>query len=316
MPIAKLPSSPPAPAWDSALQEFLLVKQAEGRAPRTIKDYQKHVTAFFSEHAEAWPEYHALRQAVRSHFAGLAQKSPTTYNLRREYLKAFFAWCVSEGYLAGNPAQGVPKRKNEGQPRDVGQDAIQKLLRLPDRSTYTGIRDYALILLQLDTGIRPGEALSLSPSCVNLNMLEVCVPAQAAKTRTARTVVISPQTARAIKKLLSVRPPEWGEDVPLFASQDGRRMLETSWASRLKKYSRKLGITVTPYMLRHTAAIMSLRNGGSAFFVQKQLGHTTLAMTRRYVHMVEADLHREHASCSPVAAILPERTRAKRKVRK
>lgn len=64
-------------------------------------------------------------------------------------------------------------------------------------------------------------------------------------------------------------------------------MLETSWAHRLRKYSRRLVARVTPYTLRHTSAIMSLRNGGTAFFVQKQLGHKSLVMTKRYVHLAQ-----------------------------
>lgn len=140
------------------------------------------------------------------------------------------------------------------------------------------------------------------------------IPAINAKTRQARVVVISPQTATAIKKLLAVRPPEWDKSIPVFASQDGLPMNVSSWTHRMEWYSEKLGVKVTPYSLRHTSALLSLRNGASAFFVQKQLGHATLTMTKRYVHLVEADLHREHLTCSPVAKLFPERQRAPRKV--
>lgn len=312
MAVVKVSPRSLTPPWEEALEEFLLAKKAEGRARATLRDYSYRVGRFFKHHLQAWPDYHRLKAALREHFASLAGKSPATYNLSRAYLKAFFRWCVSEGYLAGNPLEGVPKRKDEGRPRSVDGETVKVLLSLPDKSTYAGIRDYALILLQLDAGIRPGEALQLTPSCFDLKGLEVMVPASVAKTRQARVVVISPQTAKAIKRLLAVRPCEWKEDVPVFTSQDGRTMLETSWAHRLRKYSQRLGVRVTPYTLRHTSAIMSLRNGGSAFFVQKQLGHKSLVMTRRYVHLVEADLHREHEVCSPVASILPERQRAKR----
>lgn len=319
MPVVKLRSrASRAPSWEVVLEEFLLHKKAEGRAWRTLEDYRDHLGAFFSEPQvrDAWPDYHKLKTEVRKHFASLTDKSATTYNLRREYLQAFFRWCVREGYLEANPAEGIPKRRNDGRPRDATEEEIKRLLDAVDRESYVGLRDYALILFQLDTGIRPGEALALTPDCVNLAMLEVRIPPTAAKTRSARTVVISPQTAKVLSKLLAARPREWGSDVPLFASQDGTKMLETSWANRLKKYARKAGISVTPYMLRHTSAIMSLRNGASAFFVQRQLGHASLVMTKRYVHLVEADLHREHAQCSPVANLLPQRQRAKRNLTK
>lgn len=297
--------------WNTALEEFLLWKQAEGKAPRTLRDYENHVTAFFKkEQAEAWMDYHRLRVAVRKHFAALNGKSATTYNLRREYLKAFCGWCVTEGYLPANPLDGIPKKKNEGRPRSIPGEVLRKLLSLPDKNTYTGIRDTALILLQVDSGIRPGEALRLTPPCFNLKILEVNVPAGVAKTREGRTMVISPQTAKAIQKLLAVRPSDWTGEVPVFASQDGRVMRETSWAHRLRAWSKRLETKVTPYSLRHTAAIESLRNGGNVFYVQRQLGHSSLVMTKRYLHLVEADLHREHSKASPVGNLFPSRSRA------
>ncbi|MEW6572567.1 MAG: tyrosine-type recombinase/integrase [Bacillota bacterium] len=307
--VLKLTVSVPS-TWETVLEEFLLWKQAEGKAPRTLKDYQNHITAFFRDNPEAWRDHNSLKLAARKHFASLTGKSATTYNLRREYLKAFFGWCLTEGYLPANPVEGLPKRKNEGRPRSIPEDVLRKFISLPDKSTYTGIRDTALILLQVDSGLRPGEALLLTPSCFNLKMLEVEVPSYAAKTREGRTVVISPQTAKAVQRLLSVRPPDWTEDVPVFASQDGTPLSINSWGHRMAQYSKRLRVKVTPYSLRHTAAIESLRNGGNVFYVQRQLGHASLVMTKRYVHLVEGDLHREHSKASPVGNLFPSRSRA------
>ncbi|MEW6172940.1 MAG: tyrosine-type recombinase/integrase [Bacillota bacterium] len=305
-------TTPVPSSWETALEEFLLQKQAEGKAPRTLKDYENHVTAFFKAESEAWKDYHALKRAVLRHFASLNGKSATTYNLRREYLKAFCGWVVREGYLPANPLDGIPKKKNEGRPRSIPEDVLRKLLDLPDKNTYAGIRDNALILLQVDSGIRPGEALRLTPFCFNLKMLEVNVPTEVAKTRESRTVVISPQTAKAIQKLLSARPPDWDDAVPVFASQDGVKMTVNSWGHRMAVYSARLGIRLTPYDLRHSFAIISLRYGASAFFVQKQLGHAHLTMTKRYVHLVEADLHGEHSKASPVGNLFPSRSRVRK----
>lgn len=64
------------------------------------------------------------------------------------------------------------RRKNDGRPRSVDAETVKALLGLPDRTTYADIRDFAMILLQLDTGIRPGEALQLLPCHVNLKTLK------------------------------------------------------------------------------------------------------------------------------------------------
>lgn len=301
-------------AWQDALDEFLLLKQSEGRAERTIRDYRYHVGRFFDAHADAWPHYPKLKKAVLEFFTSLQGMSATSFNLYRQYLKTFFAWCVEEGYLPKNPIDGIKKRKNDGKPRSVDMETIKKLLKSINTKTYAGLRDYCLILFQLDTGIRPGEALQLLPEHFNLKALEAVIPETVAKTRTARTVIFSPQTGKAIQKLLAVRPKDWTDDVPVFASENGTRMSVDTWGNRLSMYHPKIGCKVTPYMLRHTSAIMFLRGGGHVFALQRQLGHASLVMTKRYVHLADSDLHEQHAIASPVGQLMPQRTRI-RKVR-
>jgi integrase len=307
-------AAPLARDWRAVLQEFLLHKQAEGRAPRTIRDYRIRLSRFFEAHPEAFGDFEAFRRAVREHLAAFDGKAPATFNLPLEYLRAFCRWCVAEGYLPGDPTAGLSKRKDPGQARAVPEEVLAALLEACDRRTFTGLRDYALILFQLDTSVRPGEALRLVPADFNLQALEAFIPNPVAKTREGRTVVYSPVTAKAIRKLLAARPPEWDASVPVFCSQDGRPMLVNSWTHRLEAYGRKIGHRVTPYMLRHSSAIMYLRGGGDVFTLQRQLGHASLVMTRRYVHLASQDVHQAHAKASPVMRLVPQRQRARRRL--
>ncbi|MEW6769946.1 MAG: tyrosine-type recombinase/integrase [Bacillota bacterium] len=298
-------------AWWVLFEEFRLFKRAQGVSERTIRDYYYHIAAFFRQNPSALKSYEVLRKAVLIHFEGFREYSAAYHNLRREYLKAFFNWCVAEGYLEANPVDSIKKRKDEPRPRALDDETVVRLFELCDLKTYQGIRDYALILFQLDTGVRPSEALSLLPLDVNLRSLEARIPARTAKTRTERTVVFSPGTAKAIMRLINVRPRQWDERVPLFAGQDGTRMFTSSWAHRLQFYSRQLGVKITPYQLRHTAAIMMLRGGARAFFVQRQLGHASLSMTQRYVYLLNDDMKEEHARVSPVENFFTDRVRVR-----
>ncbi|NMB17787.1 MAG: tyrosine-type recombinase/integrase, partial [Firmicutes bacterium] len=201
--------------WQSYFDEFLFELKAAGRAKRTMKDYRYHINRFFTTEGDCWPD--GLRLAVRSHFADLIDSvSPATYNLRRQYLKAFFNWCVKEEILPKNPADSIPKQKDEPKIRNIDEKVIKALLNAPDQSTIAGLRDYALILLQLDTGIRPNEALSLLPEHLNLPAGQITIPMEIAKTRYSRTLAISDTTNKAIRRLLEARHPAWNEQSPVF----------------------------------------------------------------------------------------------------
>lgn len=298
--------------WETAFEEFLFFKKAEGVSSRTLEDYRYRVERFFSNYPDAFSDYRKLRLSVTKHFASLSDKAPATYNLPLAYLRCFFSWCVREGILPANPTEGFKKKKDLGKARDVGTETLKKLLDLPLRDTYTGLRDHALILLQIDTGIRPGEALQLLPEHINLRSMEVNIPSGAAKTRVARTVCISHPTAKAVRRLWECRPNSWKENVPIFASQDGTKLNVLSWGKRLKQYGKKLGIHLTPYMLRHSSAIMYLRNGGHVLGLQRTLGHANLAMTKRYVNLTQNDLREQHDIASPVNSLVPQRHRIRK----
>ncbi|NPV70424.1 MAG: tyrosine-type recombinase/integrase [Firmicutes bacterium] len=302
-------------AWEEVAEGFLLFKRSQGLAERTLEDLRYHTGLFLKAAGIAGTEdYECFRRAVLEYLAKSSSLAPSTYNKRLQVLKTFFSWCVSEGYLPADPIHGVKRRREGETPRAAGEDALRRLLSVPDRATFTGLRDYALLLLALDTGIRPKEACSLKIHHFNLRGLEATVPREAAKTRVSRTLPISLVTAEAVKKLIAARHPSWDERIPVFCTEDGRFMTHNAWDRRLQLYSKAAGVKVRPYDLRHSFALMFLRNGGNAFSLQKTLGHASMTMTKRYVALTQQDLREQHAIASPLNTLLPRRNRV-RKVR-
>lgn len=299
-------------AWQDVLEEFILAKEAEGKRPRTIHDYRFHVERFFKHFPQAWKSYDTLRKCVLKYFT--EEAAPSTRNKRLAHLKAFFEWCVREKYLPANPCAGLKRVKDEGQVRHISLEAVQKLLKAPDKKSYAGLRDYCMLLLLLDCGLRPGEMYQLRPEDVNLEAREVHIRPGVAKTRVGRTLPISPLTAQAIARFLQVRPKWWSEDVPLFASENGRQLANWYWPKRFKQYCKEAGVSASPYCLRHTAAIELLRNGADAFTVQRVLGHSTLEMTKRYVKLSQEDVKQAHEKASPVQKLAQLGKRANRRL--
>lgn len=304
--VLKLRKEVPA-SWEEVLQQYLWFKQAEGLKESTIKGQEDIIKIFFSRHPEGYTEPKAAVLAF------MAEKiKPATYNIRLSYLKSFFNWCIKEGIYPQNPLEGFKKRKAEGRKVHLDIETLQQLIALPDKKSYAGLRDYALILLTLDTGIRPKEAFSLLPEDVNYRSLEVYVRSEVSKTKVSRTLPISPVTAQAIRELVKYRHSDWKDTISILCSADGTSLNRNTWGDRLELYSKRLGIKVRPYDLRHAFALQFLRNGGHALALQRTLGHTDLSMTKRYVALTDYDIQQQHSLASPLNSILPQKHRVRK----
>lgn len=290
-------------SWQELLLQFLTFKRADGRAPRTLKDYQTHISHFYQTCPEAWENPRPTVMAYLSQY-----ENNNTFNLRYKDLKLWFDWLMAEGLFPGeqHPLRGIFKRKYRNRIVDIPASTLKALLAAPDTATYVGLRDRTLILLQVDTGIRPGEALNLMETDLDMASMVVHVPAHVAKTRERRSMPFSATTAEALQKLLRVRPEEW-KSSPVFCSCSGDKLNVNSWGHTLRGYSGKIGAKVTPYHLRHYFALSFLRNGGNVFSLQKLLGHSTLTMTQKYLALSMEDLQKAHAVASPVNALIPKK---------
>ncbi len=297
---------------ENLMEQFMFYKKAQGVAERTLSDYQNVFRRFKTFADVSVDSFHALKHSVLEFLSGFTDKAPATYNIPYSNLKAFFNWCVEEGYIEDNPitALKLKRKRDEGRARNIDHEVLKKLLDTVDVSTYAGLRDYALIVLTLDTGIRPKEAMSLKIEDVDFIRSTLTIGKGIAKTRIARILPLSFQTLQVLKKLLAVKPDEWEDN--LFMTVDGRPMTVGRWEKRVSTYSKKIGHKIACYDLRHTFAIMFLRNNGNVFALQHELGHTDLAMTKRYVKLAESDLKEQHAVASPVNNFLKRTTRVQK----
>lgn len=299
-----------------SVEAFTSFKVATGTAPRTTKDYRGTLGYFFRLFPDAWKGPLQMRAAFLSWIS--EDISPSTYNLRLIYLRAFWRWTVEEGIQPErpDPFRGLKRRNAPGKFRDIDAGRIAELLTLPDKTTWAGLRDYALILFTLDTAARPGEALQLLPEHINFRSMVATIPAAAAKTREERIIPFSPATAAVIKKFLHARPPEWRSSAPVFSSENGGRFSVSAWHGKLSRYRLQDGSCFRPYDLRHAACTLHLRAGMSGEALQRLMGHHGPQMTQRYIHLTIDDLRAQQALSSPVEKLVPTQKRAPRKIQK
>lgn len=293
--------------WAEALGGFLAFKRVQKVSEQTYSDYDKAVRLFFKRFPDAWTSVEKLRTSLFEHLS--ADIKPPTFNNRLTYLKTFLNWCVENNYVKDNPIAKIKKQKDEGRVVNIDPEVLRALLELPNQKTFTGLRDYGFILLTLDCGIRPKEAMSLLPCDFNERAEEIYIPSTVAKTRVSRTLPISIQTVKVIKRLIAVRMKEWGDKAPIFCTWDGGQLTRYTWRDRMEFYSDKLGVKIRPYDLRHAFALEYLRGGSSVFHLQKMLGHADLKMTQRYLSLLDEDLKAGHEKSSPLKRLLPNKKR-------
>lgn len=248
---------------------------------------------FFKRYSNSFETADCLENNLLA-YLGQEGIKPCTYNNRLVYLRTFLNWCVEQELIDSNPVKSLKKRKDEGRVVNIDQEVIIRLLSLPNRNTFVGLRDYALILLTLDTGIRPKEALSLIIQDFNAHSQETYITSVKAKTRVSRTLPISMPTIKAIQQLKHVRPESWSAQAPIFCTLEGKSLNSHTWEDRMERYSKELGVHIRPYDLRHTFALEYIHKGANALILQKTLGRSNLTMTKRYVALTNDDLIIKH----------------------
>lgn len=295
---------------EDIVPQFILFKQASGLSDRTINDYKKMLKLFFSRFPDALDFPREKTMEFLSKY-----KNPGSYNINYAYLKVFWDWVQAEGYFKGDrhPLDGLKKRKPRGRIVQLSEKDISRLLSQPDKSRYTGLRDYCLICLQIDTGVRPGEALQLTPEDLSPEKKEIIIRAEIAKTRVSRVLPLSDFTVQNILKLLTVRP--W-KRAPIFATETGTPYSVQSWSRRVNAYGKKCGLNITAYHLRHASALLLLRRGADAFTVQKMLGHSNMTMTRHYIDLTMQDVRRGHDNAGVLLSILGQESSKPVRMRK
>lgn len=299
MRMRKITETKERPTLETAVKDFISIKQAQMISEETLHDYKVQLGRFIRNSHNS-TEYSVLEQDTLAFFAAIPNTSPARYNKPYQYISAFFGWMVKQEYIPKNPitANDLKKRRDEGNIKPVSIGDLQRFMDSLDKKTYTGMRTYTVILVMLDCGIRTKELLRLRESDFDAAEHTLKVSKVVAKTRRERLLYLSPQTSKAITSFMRIKPKEW--DNWLFPNYEGGQLTTTYLDKDFAKISNLSGIKITPYQLRHSFATLYLKSGGDLFTLQKQMGHSDLRMTKRYTEIDDSFLQSQHTTFSPV----------------
>lgn len=229
-----------------------------------------------------------LREFLGS-FSDLKVKS-----LRRKIatLRSFFGYLEEEKMIAGNPAtrlgRGLKKEKvlpRTTTAKDLSHlfEHLQRLTRLGSlTSRRVAVRDLAIIELLFTTGIRVGELCSLRKENVDMEAGYLRVFGKGARERIVP--IFQGKTGKALREYAQEFELSQGvQSNHYFINRSGRPITTQSVRNLLKKRCEEAGIQkITPHVLRHTVATLMLEEGTDIRFIQRLLGHGSIATTVIY----------------------------------
>lgn len=223
-------------------------------------------------------------------------------------LKSFFNYLHSIiGLIAENPANKLEYPKADTRhPVYLSLDESRKLLDTIlniNKNEFIRKRDYAIVLLFLNCGLRLSELASINIDKIKGDSLTVI-----GKGNKERTIYLNPSCINAINDYIAVRPKDAKDKSALFLSTRKQRLSNRAIQHRIDKYLDAAGFDTSVYSthkLRHTAATLMYKYGDVDIrALQEILGHENVSTTQIYTHIDNEGL-RKAINSNPLGDLKP-----------
>jgi integrase/recombinase XerD len=271
-------------------------------SPHTIAAYRDTVRlllAFTAEHHATTPDRLDFADlsaptisAFLDHLHTDRHNSTATRNARLAAIHSLFryaAWRHPEHADDIARVLAIPAKRHDQTIITFLTDAeADALLAAPDQATRTGRRDHALLLLAIQTGLRSAELTGLT--CRDVHLATGAYVACHGKGRKDRITPLTPATVAVLRTWLAERAGAPSD--PLFPTNRGTPMSADALTQRVAQHAAAAqaacptlaGKTITPHVLRHTAAMRLLHAGVDITVIALWLGHENVTTTQIYLN--------------------------------
>lgn len=290
--------------------DFITSRKAKGLSEKTLTTYKQHLAAI-GKHLDVAIPIDELTKQDLEYMIGSMRDASLASNSIKSYtrtLKSFFSWCNEQGITRLN----IPLYKAEETVKETYSDAeLAALLKKPDirKATFAEYRDWVIINFLLNCGSRAATVRAIQIRDVDLDGGMVFY--RHTKNRKAQVIPLCSAMVAILREYLRHRGGEAADY--LFCTETGSQLTENGLRQSIARYNTRRGVQKTSiHLFRHTFARKYLIDcGGDAFTLQKLLGHSTLAMTKHYCAIFDADLTKNYDNFSPLAQLKSNSTRIK-----
>jgi site-specific recombinase XerD len=316
----------------SALRDFFgdYLPQLRGLSPHTISSYRDSLVLLLRFVADQRKrsvsqldfEDLGAPQVISflAHLERQRHNGATTRNVRLAAIHAFFRYAAARHPDRLEHCQrviAIPfKRAQQRTIEYLEYEEIQQVLKVIDRSTCDGRRDYLMLALLFNTGARVQEALNLR-AC-NLQLTKPYQVRLLGKGRKERFCPVWPQTARLLRDFCKERRLDLQSHDLVFLNHRGEPLTRFGVRHLLRKYldlakDQVPGLAnkrLHPHSLRHSTAVALLKSGVDLSTISQWLGHASPTTTNKYATL---DLDMKRKALAKVKSLPGQRQVAWRK---
>ena len=267
-------------------RSFIRHLAADRRTPATRRAYTAAIVqleAFLVERGLPTTVTELTADHLEAFIVSLYERGmrSTTILARHHALSRFFGWLVAENELAASPMASIrAPAARLPEPQVVTGEEIAALLAACDGDTFEDLRDRAIILLCLDTGLRGAELAALQLDDVALDLHTAYV---AGNGRVPRAAPFDWPTVRALQRYLVARAlHRWAHLPSLWLGRRGR-LTDRGVDLAVRHRGRLAGLPAFhPQRLRHTFIQQYLADGGSGRDLMRLVGWRSRQLLGRY----------------------------------
>jgi integrase/recombinase XerC len=262
-----------------------------GLAPATVVNYladMRGVARWCAESGQGCSLLNLTADDVRAYcryLRGGRGLSPATANRHLQAIRKFCGFARQADLMESNPAADVrPIQPPPISRRALDADEIACLLEAAQAGRPSLVkRDYAIIQLLLQTGIKVGELTELQLADIELTDSRGTLAVKGNGSNSHRRIPLKALVCQSLQEYLQVRPPS-PVVKHLFLSQEGNSISARTVQRLVNVYTRAAGLTgVSAHTLRYTFATSMLEEIGDVATVANLLGHRSVETTLRYI---------------------------------
>ncbi len=289
----------------SAFLDFIRVEK--GLAANSISSYGRDLAGFaeYLRRREI-PLPEAGREDIRGFLASLYERGLSARSVARHLVSVrnLFRFVVKEGRRESDPTAEVDAPQiGHSLPKHLSAEEVEKLLRQPDPSTPSGLRDKAMLELLYATGVRVSELVGLRLEDFEPDLGVLRCQGKGSK---VRLIPVGKSALRAVEAYLRDGRSLHGKGrgAPyLFLNPRGGRLSRVGFWMLIRRHGRAAGISspLTPHVVRHSFATHLLERGADLRSIQLMLGHSDISTTQIYTHVLKERLKQVYQSHHPRA---------------